>query len=232
MAIWTSGEPVSLAPRRNSPISPVFRSFVIVICYRDRSTSVGSGCFYGKRSSHRVCYNSAYKMCYEPTTKPFSLANRPGDCNWGKGAGRAETSPHFSATVADISLFAAKMGQILGRQEMAWPTQRNLVDRLTLTRHYMVYLIVHRLLGRILKTMASATVKVDAETYAKLRETAAQTGQPMIAVLARAVDPTGVQDLPGSPENSDFAAFRAIPRGGRKSLPSGPSWDQCPGRRP
>ena len=36
--------------------------------------------------------------------------------------------------------------------------------------------------------MASATVKIDADTYAKLRETAAETGQPMIAVLAEAVE--------------------------------------------
>lgn len=36
--------------------------------------------------------------------------------------------------------------------------------------------------------MASTTVKIKAETYAKLKETVAETGQPMIDVLAAAVE--------------------------------------------
>jgi hypothetical protein len=36
--------------------------------------------------------------------------------------------------------------------------------------------------------MASATVKVNAETYAKLKETVAETGESMIDVLAAAVE--------------------------------------------
>jgi hypothetical protein len=36
--------------------------------------------------------------------------------------------------------------------------------------------------------MASATVKIDAETYAKLKEAVAESGEPMIDVLAKAVE--------------------------------------------
>ena len=36
--------------------------------------------------------------------------------------------------------------------------------------------------------MASATVKIDAETYARLKSTAEETGKPMIEVLAEAID--------------------------------------------
>ena len=55
--------------------------------------------------------------------------------------------------------------------------------------------------------MASVTVKVDAETYAKLKEAVAETGEPMIEVLAKAVDATVVGCfLEGL--NADFAALR------------------------
>ncbi|MCX7425043.1 MAG: hypothetical protein NTW96_05370 [Planctomycetia bacterium] len=36
--------------------------------------------------------------------------------------------------------------------------------------------------------MPSVTVKINAETYVKLKETVAETGEPMIVVLAKAVD--------------------------------------------
>ena len=36
--------------------------------------------------------------------------------------------------------------------------------------------------------MVSATVKIDRESYAKLKATADEIGKPMIEVLARAID--------------------------------------------
>jgi len=55
--------------------------------------------------------------------------------------------------------------------------------------------------------MASATVKINAETYAKLKETVAETGEPMIEVLAKAVESYRRRAfLEGL--NADFAALR------------------------
>lgn len=55
--------------------------------------------------------------------------------------------------------------------------------------------------------MANATVKIDAESYAKLRATSDETGKPMIEVLASAIDAYSRQAfLDGL--NADFAALR------------------------
>lgn len=55
--------------------------------------------------------------------------------------------------------------------------------------------------------MPGATVKVDAETYAKLKETVAETGETMIDVLAKAVEAYRRRAfLEGV--NADFAALR------------------------
>ncbi len=56
--------------------------------------------------------------------------------------------------------------------------------------------------------MAGTTVKIDAETYAKLKAAVAETGEPMIEVLAKAVEAYQRQRfLEGL--NADFAALRA-----------------------
>ena len=62
--------------------------------------------------------------------------------------------------------------------------------------------------GSDIETMAIATVKIDAETHAKLRETAAETGQPMIVVLAEAVEAYRRQIFLEA-LNGDFAALRS-----------------------
>jgi hypothetical protein len=55
--------------------------------------------------------------------------------------------------------------------------------------------------------MAGTAVKIDAGTYAKLKEAVAETGEPMIEVLAKAVEAyrrrTFLEGL-----NADFAALR------------------------
>ena len=68
--------------------------------------------------------------------------------------------------------------------------------------------------------MASATVKIDAATYAKLRETAAEMGKPMIEVLAKAVETYRRQTFLEA-LNGDFAPCELIPRRGRRSRRSG-----------
>ena len=56
--------------------------------------------------------------------------------------------------------------------------------------------------------MPGVTVKINAETYGELKEAAAETGQPMIEVLARAVETYRRQTfLKGL--NADFAALRS-----------------------
>ena len=50
--------------RWNSPISPVFRSLVIVICYRDCSTLFGSGCFHGKQTPPTALETTLPTKCF------------------------------------------------------------------------------------------------------------------------------------------------------------------------
>jgi hypothetical protein len=72
--------------------------------------------------------------------------------------------------------------------------------------------------------MASATVKIDAETYAKLRETAAEAGEPMIQVLAKAIEgyrrQTFLEAL-----NNDFATLRGDSRAWNEELAERAAWD-------
>ena len=72
--------------------------------------------------------------------------------------------------------------------------------------------------------MASTTVKIDAETYAKLRETATETGQPMIFVLAKAVETYRRQIFLES-LNSDFAALRRETETWKEELAERAAWD-------
>jgi predicted transcriptional regulator len=63
--------------------------------------------------------------------------------------------------------------------------------------------------------MSSVTVKLDSEAYAKLKETAAETGKPMIEVLSEAIDAYRRRVfLEGL--NADFARLRA----------NHPAWDE------
>ena len=73
--------------------------------------------------------------------------------------------------------------------------------------------------------MASATVKIDAETYAKLKETAAQTGRPMIEVLARAVEAYRRQEFLAA-LNDDFAALRGNRQAWKEELAERQAWDK------
>ena len=72
--------------------------------------------------------------------------------------------------------------------------------------------------------MASATVKIDAESYAKLKATAEETGQPMIEVLAKAIDAYSRRSfLEGL--NADFATLRADPKRWNAELAERSAWD-------
>jgi hypothetical protein len=72
--------------------------------------------------------------------------------------------------------------------------------------------------------MPGATVKIDAETYAKLKEAVAETGQPMIDVLAQAVETyrrrTFLEGL-----NADFAALRSDRRAWAEEQSERAAWD-------
>ncbi len=72
--------------------------------------------------------------------------------------------------------------------------------------------------------MPGTTVKVDAETYAKLKEAVAETGQPMIDVLAQAVETyrrrTFLEGL-----NADFAALRSDRRAWAEEQSERAAWD-------
>jgi hypothetical protein len=72
--------------------------------------------------------------------------------------------------------------------------------------------------------MASATVKIDVVTYAKLREVAAETGKPMIEVLAKAVEnyrrQTFLEAL-----NEDFAALRKDVSAWQEESAERAAWD-------
>jgi hypothetical protein len=72
--------------------------------------------------------------------------------------------------------------------------------------------------------MPSVTVKINAETYAKLKETVAETGEPMIVVLAKAVDAYRRQAfLEGV--NADFAALRDDRRAWAEEQSERAAWD-------
>jgi hypothetical protein len=67
---------------------------------------------------------------------------------------------------------------------------------------------------------------MDAETYAKLKATAAETGQPMIEVLAKAVEAYRRRSfLEGL--NADFAALRRDPAAWTEELAERAAWDHA-----
>ncbi len=72
--------------------------------------------------------------------------------------------------------------------------------------------------------MSGTTVKVKAETYAKLKEAVAETGEPMIEVLAKAVETyrrrTFLEGL-----NADFAALRNDRRAWAEEQSERAAWD-------
>ena len=72
--------------------------------------------------------------------------------------------------------------------------------------------------------MSSTTVKVDAETYAKLRETGTETGQPMIVVLAKAIEMYRRQIFLEA-LNADFAALRSETEAWKEELAERNAWD-------
>lgn len=74
--------------------------------------------------------------------------------------------------------------------------------------------------------MASATVKIDAETYAKLRATAAETGKPMIEVLAKAVEIYRRQAFLEA-LSADFAALRGDAEAWQDELAERATWDRA-----
>ena len=72
--------------------------------------------------------------------------------------------------------------------------------------------------------MASPTVKIDAETYARLKSAAEETGKPMIEVLAEAVDAYARRCfLAGL--SADFAALRAEPARWDEELAERAAWE-------
>jgi hypothetical protein len=72
--------------------------------------------------------------------------------------------------------------------------------------------------------MAGVTVKIDAETYAKLKQTAAATGESMVEVLAKAIEiyrrQTFLEGL-----NTDFAALRSDRRAWAEEQSERAAWD-------
>ncbi len=91
-----------------------------------------------------------------------------------------------------------------------------------LSIHYEVYCTVYPLVEEA--RMASATVKINAETYAKLKETVAETGQPMIDVLAAAVEAYRRRVfLEGV--NADFANLRKDRRAWADEQAEREQWD-------
>ncbi|MBN2023432.1 MAG: hypothetical protein JW809_11645 [Pirellulales bacterium] len=72
--------------------------------------------------------------------------------------------------------------------------------------------------------MPSPTVKVNAETYAKLKEAVAETGEPMIVVLAKAVEAYRRRAfLDGV--NADFTALRNDRRAWTEEQSERAAWD-------
>jgi predicted CopG family antitoxin len=73
--------------------------------------------------------------------------------------------------------------------------------------------------------MPSTTVKVSAETYAKLKEAVAETGESMIEVLAKAVEAYRRQTfLEGI--NADFAALRNNRQAWAEEQAERTAWDE------
>jgi len=74
--------------------------------------------------------------------------------------------------------------------------------------------------------MASTAVKVDATTYAKLKAVAAETGEPMVEVLAKAVEAYRRQSfLEGL--NADFAALRGDRAAWKEELAERGAWNDA-----
>jgi hypothetical protein len=72
--------------------------------------------------------------------------------------------------------------------------------------------------------MTGTTVKVNAETYARLKEAVAETGEPMIEVLAKAVETYRRRAfLEGL--NADFAALRNDPEAWAEEQAERAAWD-------
>ena len=72
--------------------------------------------------------------------------------------------------------------------------------------------------------MAGTTVKIKPETYAKLKETVAETGQPMIEVLAKAVEAYRRRAfLDGI--NADFAVLQQDQRAWAVEQSERTAWD-------
>jgi hypothetical protein len=72
--------------------------------------------------------------------------------------------------------------------------------------------------------MSSATVKIDSDTYATLKEVAVKSGEPMIAVIAKAVEAYRRRVLLET-LNADFAALRADPAAWKAELEEREAWD-------
>jgi hypothetical protein len=72
--------------------------------------------------------------------------------------------------------------------------------------------------------MSGATVKIDAETYAKLKATVAETGESMVAVLAKAVE-TYRRSMFLEGLNADFAALRKDRRAWAEEKSERAAWD-------
>jgi hypothetical protein len=72
--------------------------------------------------------------------------------------------------------------------------------------------------------MSSATVKIDSHTYTTLKEVAAESGEPMIAVLAKAVEAYRRRVLLET-LNADFADLRADPAAWKAELEERQAWD-------
>jgi hypothetical protein len=71
--------------------------------------------------------------------------------------------------------------------------------------------------------MANATVRIDAESYAKLRAISVEVGKPMIEVLAKAINAYSRQAfLEGV--NADFAALRSDTKKWNAELDERAAW--------
>ncbi len=72
--------------------------------------------------------------------------------------------------------------------------------------------------------MSSTTVKIDTESYAKLKSTAEEAGKPMTEILAKAIDAYSRRMfLEGL--NAEFAALRADPKMWSAELAERSAWD-------
>ena len=72
--------------------------------------------------------------------------------------------------------------------------------------------------------MASATVKIDAATYAKLKQTSADLGKSMIEVMADAVEAYRRQSFLNG-LNADFAKLRANPQAWEEEQAEREAWE-------